>query len=101
MAKLFYIKEGMPNQRAITFLSNGNSFALQVGESIDIDFDIKRLQREIDGHDQDIAQCRQRLDNPEFHAKAKPEIIEEIKERLRACEQYKQHKESQLSQLSV
>ena len=99
MAGLSYITDNKPTDKTITFSSNGVTFLLQLGNLIDVGVEIKRLESEIAKNDQDILQCHKKLDNPEFHAKAKPEIIEEIKERLQTCKNYKELKENQLSQL--
>jgi len=99
MAGLSDFAANKPADKAITFLSYDYPFSLHVGEHINIDVEIKRLEREIDQHNQDIKQYQKKLDNPEFCMKAKLEVVEEIKERLEVCQTAKKYKEMRLQQL--
>lgn len=88
-----------PTERVLTFLCEGVSFRLHVGEHIDVDGEIARLHREITQHDADIAVCEKKLENPDFRARAKPEVVEETQDRLQAALNAKNQKAACLEQL--
>jgi valyl-tRNA synthetase len=59
----------------------GATLILRVGDVIDLAKEKARLAREIGRLDADLQKCAQRLANPAFLAKAKPEVVEEQRER--------------------
>ena len=59
----------------------GATFALHVGDVVDLAREKARLAKEIGKVDADLAKLAAKLANPAFLAKAKPEIIDEQRER--------------------
>ena len=62
------------------------TFALPVGDVIDLAAERARLEREIGKLDDRDRRGRQKLDNPDFVARAPAEVIEQQRERLREAE---------------
>jgi len=60
---------------------DGTTLILRIGEVIDLDREKARLFKEIARLDSDLAKFAQKLANPAFLSKAKPEIIDEQRER--------------------
>jgi valyl-tRNA synthetase len=60
---------------------DGTTLILRVGDVIDLTKEKARLAKEIGRLDADLAKFGQKLSNPAFLAKAKPEVIEEQRER--------------------
>ena len=69
---------------AVPFLAEGASFALPVAEFIDLAAERGRLAKEVAALDQDIARTAKKLANADFVSRAKPEVVEENRERLAA-----------------
>jgi valyl-tRNA synthetase len=61
--------------------------ALSIAEFIDLAAEKGRLNKEVAGFEGDIERTRKKLDNPDFIARAKPEVVEENRERLAEAEQ--------------
>jgi valyl-tRNA synthetase len=59
----------------------GTTLIVRVGDVIDLGREKIRLQKEIGRLDGDLAKFAQKLQNPAFLAKAKPEVIDEQRER--------------------
>jgi valyl-tRNA synthetase len=59
---------------------------LSVASLIDVPSEIARLSKAVSGHDAEIAKTRKKLDNPDFLARAKEEVVEENRERLAEAE---------------
>jgi valyl-tRNA synthetase len=59
-------------------VGSGVTYSLQIG---DLRQERERLTKEIEKHDVELAKLRARLANPGFLSKAKPELIEEQRER--------------------
>jgi valyl-tRNA synthetase len=59
----------------------GTTLILRVGDVIDLAKEKTRLAKEIGRLDADLAKFAGKLKNPAFLAKAKPEIIDEQRER--------------------
>jgi valyl-tRNA synthetase len=59
----------------------GATFVLRIGDVVDVSQEKARLAKQIERLDADLAKLSTRLANPAFLAKAKPEIIEEQRER--------------------
>jgi valyl-tRNA synthetase len=66
---------------SVSVLVEGTSFILKLGEVVDLGQEKARLGKEIGRLDTDLAKFAAKLGNPGFLAKAKPEIIEEQRER--------------------
>ena len=60
--------------------------ALAVAEFIDLSAERARLSKEMAGHDAEGGKVRKKLDNPDFLARAKPEVVEENRARLAEAE---------------
>lgn len=65
----------------IQVVVEGATFLLDLGEVVDLGQEKTRLGKEIGRLDADLARFAAKLGNPGFLAKAKPEIIEEQRER--------------------
>jgi valyl-tRNA synthetase len=59
----------------------GTTLILRVGDVIDLAKEKARLAKEIGRLDADLKKFAQKLDNPAFLAKAKPEVVDEQRER--------------------
>lgn len=69
--------QGKPT--GVKYISSTNlgvDLHLPIGDLIDIGKELGRLDRDEEKISGDLARLRQRLDNPEFVSKAKPEVIE-------------------------
>jgi valyl-tRNA synthetase len=60
---------------------DGATFVLRLGEVVDLAREKARLAKEIDKLDAELAKIGAKLANPNFLARAKPEVIEEQRER--------------------
>jgi len=69
-------------KEAVQFIVGQTPIVLPLGSSIDTAAETKRLSQELTQLATEIANCQKRLFNSDFMAKAKPEIIEEMQERL-------------------
>jgi valyl-tRNA synthetase len=69
-------------KEAVQFIVGQTPIILPLGGSIDVGAEIKRLGQEMIKLSQEIDSCQKRLSNQDFMGKAKPEIIEEMQERL-------------------
>jgi valyl-tRNA synthetase len=65
----------------VQVVAEGATFVLDVGDVVDIGREKTRLAKEIGRLDGDLAKFATKLANPAFLSKAKPEIIEEQRER--------------------
>jgi valyl-tRNA synthetase len=77
-------------KEAAQFIVEHAALVLPLGGSIDVAAERKRLQQELDKLATEIDSCQKRLSNADFREKAKPEIIEEIQERLGSFETRKE-----------
>ncbi|MBN8552379.1 MAG: valine--tRNA ligase [Caulobacterales bacterium] len=64
------------------FVVGEATWAMAVAEFIDIPAETARLTKEIAGIDKDLEVTRKKLGNPDFVARAKPEVVEENRQRL-------------------
>ncbi len=69
-------------KEAVQFVVGENTVVIPLSGSIDIGAEVSRLQKEITKLDGEIASNQNRLNNQEFVTKAKPEVVEELRERL-------------------
>ena len=67
-------------------LLGGVGAALSVAEYIDVAAETARLQKAIDAARQDVARISKKLANPDFVARAKPEVVEAEREKLADAE---------------
>lgn len=86
---------------AIPFVVEGATLALPVAEFIDLAAEKARLGKEIANHVSDIERTAKKLDNADFIARAKPEVVEENRERLAAAEAAKAKLEAALMRLQA
>jgi valyl-tRNA synthetase len=66
---------------SVSVVVEGTTLILPLGEVIDFGQEKARLGKEIGRLDTDLAKFAAKLGNPGFLAKAKPEVIEEQRER--------------------
>lgn len=99
LARLTDIRFGETHEKAVTFVAGQTPFALLLGDNVDLNQEIIRLKKEVQAHDDEIHGYEKRLSNPEFRQKAKPEVVEELEERIEALQLAKSHKEMRLTQL--
>jgi valyl-tRNA synthetase len=66
---------------AIQAVVDGATLVLPLGGVVDLARERVRLAKEIDRLDNDLAKFAAKLANPQFLAKARPEVIEEQRER--------------------
>jgi valyl-tRNA synthetase len=71
---------------SVPFVVGGATGALAVAEFVDVAAERARLAKEIAGHDAEAGKIRKKLDNPDFVARAKPEVVEENRDRLTEAE---------------
>jgi valyl-tRNA synthetase len=68
-------------QGAVQAVVDGATLILRLGEFVDLGREKARLAKEIGRLDSELARIAQKLGNPNFLAKARPEVIEEQRER--------------------
>ncbi|MFC3570471.1 valine--tRNA ligase [Paracoccus simplex] len=79
-------QDGAMGPGMISVAALGASFALPVGEMIDVKAETARLEKAAAKAEKDAAGLRGRLANPKFVENAEPEVIEETREKLAALE---------------
>ena len=67
-------------------LLGGVGAALSVAEFIDVAAETARLQKAVDAARQDVARISKKLANPDFVARAKPEVVEAERDKLADAE---------------
>lgn len=82
------ISSGKPEKSLSTVLGSGELF-LEVGDLIDIDSEIQRLDQELKSLEKNISTNKKKLANPNFVSKAPAEVVEQEKGRLMAGEERK------------
>jgi len=85
---------------AVTFVSGGATAALSLAGIIDLAAEKTRLEKEIAAFDSDIGHVNKKLGNPNFVARAAPEVVEEQREKLAAAEAGKAKLQAALARLS-
>lgn len=78
------IVSGKPHdlKGVVQFVLGAITIVLPLGQSIDLDAEKQRLQKEIQKNQAELETGIKRLSNPSFIAKAKAEVIDELKERV-------------------
>ncbi|WP_374514507.1 valine--tRNA ligase [Brevundimonas sp.] len=84
---------------AVTFVSGGATAALSLAGIIDLAAERGRLEKEIAAFDSDIGHFGKKLGNPNFVARAAPEVVEEQREKLAAAEAGKAKLQAALARL--
>jgi len=77
------------------------TFLIAIAEHIDIPAETARLTREIAGIDKDLEVTRKKLGNPDFVARAKPEVVDENRQRLTDGEAARAKLEAALERLKA
>ncbi|WP_282009835.1 class I tRNA ligase family protein, partial [Brevundimonas aveniformis] len=83
------------------FVVGEATWAMAVAEFIDIPAEAARLTKEIAGIDKDLEVTRKKLGNPDFVARAKPEVVEENRQRLTDGEAARAKLEAALERLKA
>ncbi len=86
---------------AVTFVSGGATAALSLAGIIDLAAEKTRLEKEIAAFDSDIGHVNKKLGNPNFVARAAPEVVEEQREKLAAAEAGKAKLQAALARLAA
>jgi valyl-tRNA synthetase len=86
---------------AVPFVLGEATGALAIAEFIDLAAEKARLTKEIAGHVGEIEKTAKKLNNPDFLARAKEEVVEENRERLAEAEAAKAKLEAALSRLAA
>lgn len=76
MCNLETISYGKKDMTAASYMVNTTEYAVPLGNSINIEEEIKKMQSEIDYLQGFLASVRKKLGNEKFVANAKPEIVE-------------------------
>ncbi len=77
LARVELMEDGIPPARGIQVVVHGETFMLALDGIIDPSREKLRLSKEIGRLDSEIAKIAAKLDNPQFLAKAKPEVVED------------------------
>jgi valyl-tRNA synthetase len=75
-----------PPAGSVSFVVDGATMSLPVAAHIDVAAEKARLGKEIAALQSDADRTRKKLDNPDFIAKAREEVVEENRERLAEAE---------------
>ncbi len=86
---------------AVTFVSGGATAALSLAGIIDLAAERARLEKEIAAFDSDIGHVNKKLGNPNFVARAAPEVVDEQREKLAEAEAGKAKLEAALARLDA
>ncbi|TGN62308.1 valine--tRNA ligase [Paracoccus liaowanqingii] len=78
--------DGMAGKGMIAVSAQGASFALPIGDVIDVAAETARLTKAVGKADKDADGLRKRLSNPKFAQNAEAEVIEETQAKLAALE---------------
>ncbi|MCA0367923.1 MAG: valine--tRNA ligase [Proteobacteria bacterium] len=85
---------------AVTFVSGGSTVALSLAGIIDLTAERARLEKEIAAFDSDIGHVNKKLGNPNFVARAAPEVVDEQRAKLAEAEAGKVKLQAALARLS-
>ncbi|MDO5706005.1 MAG: valine--tRNA ligase [Paracoccus sp. (in: a-proteobacteria)] len=93
--------DGAAGKGMISVAATGASFALPIGELIDIDVETARLEKTAAKAEKDAGGLRGRLSNPKFVENAEAEVIEETRAKLAALEDDIARTRAALAQLAA
>ena len=86
---------------AVTFVTGGATAALSLAGIIDLAAERARLEKEIAAFDSDIGHVNKKLGNPNFVARAAPEVVEEQRVKLAEAEAGKVKLQAALKRLET
>jgi valyl-tRNA synthetase len=86
---------------AVTFVTGGATAAISLAGIIDLSAERTRLTKEIAALDSDIDHVNRKLGNPNFVARAAPEVVDEQREKLAEAEAGKAKLEAALARLDA
>ena len=86
---------------AVSLVVNGDTAALSLADIIDLTAEKARLVKEIGVFDSDIGHVNKKLGNPNFVARAAPEVVDEQREKLAEAEAGKARLEAALKRLEA
>jgi len=90
-----------PPQGAVPFVVGEATGALSIAEFIDLAAERARLTKDVAGLDADIERTMKKLGNADFIARAKPEVVEETREKLAEAEAAKLKLQAALARLEA
>ena len=93
-------RDGAMGPGMIAVTAAGASFALPIGELIDVAAETARLSKSRERADKDATGLRKRLENPRFTANAEPEVIEDTSAKLAALDEDLARLDAALAQLA-
>jgi len=85
----------------VTIVSSSTTAALSLAGIIDLTAEKARLEKEIAAFDSDIGHVNKKLGNPNFVARAAPEVVDEQREKLAEAEAGKARLEAALARLGA
>ncbi len=94
-------QDGAMGRGMIAVAVQGASFALPIGDVIDVAAESTRLQKSLSKSEKDAEGLRKRLGNPKFVENADPEVIEETRAKLAALDDDRARLKAALEQLSA
>ncbi|MFC7379655.1 valine--tRNA ligase [Brevundimonas sp. GCM10030266] len=86
---------------AVSLVVSGDTAALSLADIIDLTAEKARLVKEIGVFDSDIGHVNKKLGNPNFVARAAPEVVDEQREKLAEAEAGKARLEAALKRLEA
>jgi valyl-tRNA synthetase len=93
--------DGAAGRGMIAVAAPGASFALPIGEVIDVSAETARLQKSLAKSEKDADGLRKRLGNPKFVENAEAEVIEETRDKLAALDDDLSRLRAALAQLAA
>ncbi|MGP9806097.1 valine--tRNA ligase [Paracoccus sp. NSM] len=93
--------DGAAGKGMIAVSVQGASFALPIGDVIDVSAETARLQKAVQKSGKDAEGLQKRLSNPKFVENAEAEVIDETREKLAALEDDIARLEAALAQLAA
>jgi valyl-tRNA synthetase len=90
-----------PQKGLISIVSGDATFGVPLGETIDFEAESVRLKKEIQRLEKEIGSVHNKLNNADFLAKAKPEVIQENRDRLVNFESTKERLVRAVNQLEA
>ena len=91
---------GAESQRGVTLVVNPLVVRLQLEGVVDLTKEAQRLEKELEDCQRNLDRVSALVSNPDFRAKARPEVVETEEERLKSLEERKQRLEDILAQLA-